>query len=76
MKAGLTPDMPYELLSYALREKAFPRQATFDQWFDHAQFDAYRALGHHLGTKAAEVPLAHAARCGVRRRGSGHPSQR
>lgn len=55
VKASLTPDMPYELLSYALREKAFPRQATFDQWFDHAQFDAYRALGHHLGTKAAQV---------------------
>ncbi|WP_412079553.1 hypothetical protein ACLF6K_39110 (plasmid) [Streptomyces xanthophaeus] len=55
VKASLTPDMPYELLSYALREKAFPRQATFDQWFDHAQFDAYRALGHHLGTKAAKV---------------------
>ncbi|MFJ3881637.1 patatin-like phospholipase family protein [Streptomyces sp. NPDC090077] len=58
VKAGLTPDMPYELLSYALREKAFPRQATFDQWFDHAQFDAYRALGHHIGTKAAETPPA------------------
>ncbi|MFZ3492905.1 hypothetical protein ACODT5_06660 [Streptomyces sp. 5.8] len=71
VKASLTPDMPYELLSYALREKAFPRQATFDQWFDHAQFDAYRALGHHLGTKAAEVGRAHAAKCGVKRRGSG-----
>ncbi|MFD3700046.1 hypothetical protein ACFWUZ_28645 [Streptomyces sp. NPDC058646] len=55
VKASLTPDMPYELLSYALREKAFPRQATSDQWFDHAQFDAYRALGHHLGTEAGKV---------------------
>ncbi|MFF4364772.1 patatin-like phospholipase family protein [Streptomyces sp. NPDC001594] len=55
VKATLTPDMPEDLLSYALREPAFPRQATFDQWFDHAQFDAYRALGHHLGTKAAEL---------------------
>ncbi|MFJ3925158.1 hypothetical protein [Streptomyces sp. NPDC090022] len=52
-KAALTPDMPYELLSYALKEKLFPRQSTFDQWFDHAQFDAYRALGHHLGRAAA-----------------------
>nr|WSX47921.1 patatin-like phospholipase family protein [Streptomyces sp. NBC_00974] len=75
VKAGLTPDMPYELLSYALREKAFPRQATFDQWFDHAQFDAYRELGHHLGTKAAQVHPAHAPRCGIRRRGSGHAPQ-
>ncbi|KPI20629.1 Patatin [Actinobacteria bacterium OV450] len=55
VKASLTPDMPYELLSYALSEKAFPRQSTFDQWFDHAQFDAYRALGYHIGTKAGEV---------------------
>ncbi|GHE45769.1 hypothetical protein CP980_34420 [Streptomyces vinaceus] len=52
LKASLTRDMPYELLSYALREKAFPRQATFDQWFDHAQFDAYRALGHFIGSQA------------------------
>ncbi|GGS07845.1 hypothetical protein GCM10010252_53470 [Streptomyces aureoverticillatus] len=52
-KASLTPDLPYELLSYALQEKAFPRQATADQWFDHTQFDAYRALGHHLGARAA-----------------------
>ncbi|MEU9299895.1 hypothetical protein [Streptomyces sp. NPDC048269] len=51
-KASLTPDMPYELLSYALREKAFPRQSTMDQWFDHTQFDAYRELGYHLGAAA------------------------
>ncbi|MEV7520425.1 hypothetical protein [Streptomyces sp. NPDC091371] len=57
-KANLTPDMSYELLSYALREKAFPRQATFDQWFDHAQFDAYRALGHYLGTAAGKAGKA------------------
>ncbi|MGW6688028.1 hypothetical protein [Streptomyces sp. NPDC054961] len=75
VKAGLTPDMPYELLSYALREKAFPRQATFDQWFDHAQFDAYRELGHHLGTKAAQVLPAHAKGCGSGRHGSGSAPQ-
>jgi hypothetical protein len=51
-KALLTPDMPYELLTYALKETAFPRQSTGDQFFDHAQFDAYRALGHHIGTAA------------------------
>jgi hypothetical protein len=52
-KASLTPDVPYELLSYAMEEKAFPRQTTADQWFEHTQFDAYRALGHHLGNRAA-----------------------
>ncbi|MGW0363099.1 hypothetical protein [Streptomyces sp. NPDC002990] len=52
-KASLTTDMPYELLSYALTEKVFPRQSTFDQSFDHDQFDAYLALGRHLGAAAA-----------------------
>jgi hypothetical protein len=32
--------MPYELLTYALKETAFPRQSTGDQFFDHEQFDA------------------------------------
>jgi hypothetical protein len=63
-KASLTPDMPYELLSFALQEKAFPRRATFDQWFDHTQFDAYRALGHHLGLRAVEQEQARAAPAG------------
>jgi hypothetical protein len=53
-KALLTPEMPYELLTYALKETAFPRQSTGDQFFDHEQFDAYRALGHYIGTAALE----------------------
>jgi hypothetical protein len=40
-KALLTPDVPYELLAYALKETAFPHQSTGDQFFDHEQFDAY-----------------------------------
>jgi hypothetical protein len=53
-KAVLTPKMPYELLTYALKEAAFPRQSTGDQFFDHEQFDAYRALGHFIGTAALD----------------------
>jgi hypothetical protein len=61
-KALLTRDVPYELLAYALRETAFPHQGTSDQFFDHEQFDAYRALGFHIGTAAAaEVREAMAA---------------
>jgi hypothetical protein len=44
--------MPYALLTYALKETAFPRQSTGDQFFDHEQFDACRALGHFIGTAA------------------------
>jgi hypothetical protein len=36
----------------AFKETAFPRQSTGDQFFDHTQFDAYRALGFHIGTVA------------------------
>ena len=52
-KALLTRDVPYELLTYALKETTFPHQGTSDQFFDHEQFDAYRALGFHIGTAAA-----------------------
>jgi hypothetical protein len=55
VKANLTSAMPYELLSYAVEEEAFPRVSTMDQWFDHTQFDAYRALGHFMGTEAADL---------------------
>jgi len=61
----LTPDMPYELLTYALKEAAFPRQSTGDQFFDHEQFDAYRASG---STSAPPPSRRARARC---RSGSG-----
>ena len=68
-KAVLTPKMPYELLTYALKEAAFPRQSTGDQFFDHEQFDVYRALGHFIGTaaldKVATAPTAAVRPAGV-----------
>ena len=51
-KAALTPDLPYQLLSYALEDPAFPRDGTADQWFNCEQFDAYQALGRVLGERA------------------------
>lgn len=53
-KATITPDMPYDLLTYALQEPTFPRMNTADQWFNHRQFDAYHALGKFLAQAAAE----------------------
>ena len=52
-KALLTRDVPSELLTYALKETAFPHQGTSDQFFENEQFDAHRALGFHIGTAAA-----------------------
>ena len=53
-KAVLTPEDAVRLLTYALKETAFPRQSTGDQFFDHEQFDAYQALGHFIGTAALD----------------------
>ncbi|MEV5509648.1 hypothetical protein [Streptomyces orinoci] len=33
----------------------FPHDSTGDQWFDHRQSDAYRALGHWIGEWAGEL---------------------
>ena len=65
MKAALTADLPYELLSYASKKPVFPRDSTSDQWFDHRQFDAYQQLGRYLGDRAADAarrPVVPAAR--------------
>lgn len=51
-KALLTPQTPYELLSYAASHDEFPNDGTGDQWFDHAQFNAYFSLGRHIGHAA------------------------
>jgi hypothetical protein len=54
-KAALAPDLPYELLSYALDDPAFPRDGTADQWFNCEQFDAYQGLGRELGERASKA---------------------
>jgi hypothetical protein len=54
-KANLTPQMPYQLRSYALQDLAFPRDSTSDQWFNWGQFDAYQQLGRTIGKRAVEV---------------------
>lgn len=68
VQAVLTADMPYELLSYAVANAAFPNDLTSDQWFDHRQFDAYQTLGRHLGDRAA--PVVEAALAARRTAGS------
>ncbi len=50
-RALLTPDMPYELLSYAAKHPEFPHDSTSDQWFDDGQFNAYTELGRELGRR-------------------------
>ncbi len=49
VKASLTGDEDVQILDYHERHPEFPHQSTADQLFDEDQFEAYRALGEHIG---------------------------
>ena len=48
------PGVPVHVTNYARGHKAFPHETTADQFFDDAQFEAYRALGEHVASAAAD----------------------
>ncbi|WP_437849960.1 hypothetical protein [Sorangium sp. So ce363] len=48
VKAGLLPGLPLDVQRYAESHPEFPHQTTADQFFDEAQFEAYRLLGEAL----------------------------
>jgi hypothetical protein len=51
----LKPQVPWDadadVWQYAIEHPAFPQEPTADQFFDEAQWESYRALGFHLGSK-------------------------
>jgi hypothetical protein len=47
IKSSLTGNEPEDVLNYAAQNVTFPHQSTADQWFNEAQFEAYRRLGYH-----------------------------
>lgn len=49
IKPALTGREEVGIYNYAKKNPDFPHQSTLDQWFDEAQFESYRALGHHIG---------------------------
>jgi hypothetical protein len=49
IKSSLTGNEPDSLLDYRQDHLTFPHETTADQFFDEAQFEAYRALGEHIG---------------------------
>ncbi len=49
VKPTLIDDLPLEVTAYHKAEPEFPNQSTIDQWFDPAQFEAYRKLGYAIG---------------------------
>ena len=53
-KPGLTGDEPADVLQYKSRNDAFPNETTVDQFYDEAQWEAYRCLGHHAAHAALD----------------------
>ena len=53
VKAALIPSLPPDVLSYAAKNPLFPQQPTTDQFFDEAQFEAYRKLGEAAARRVA-----------------------
>lgn len=51
LKLSLTGNEGEFLRRYRLDEPDFPHHATSNQFFTEAQFEAYRALGEHVGDK-------------------------
>ncbi|MBI5409690.1 MAG: patatin-like phospholipase family protein [Nitrospirae bacterium] len=48
IKAALIEGLPADVYGYKNANAAFPHQSTTDQFFDEAQFEAYRELGYGL----------------------------
>jgi hypothetical protein len=51
-KPTLTGDEPDDVGQYKMRNRAFPHEATSDQFYDEAQWESYRRLGEHAARSA------------------------
>ena len=49
IKSSLTGNERDYIRNYQSRHPSFPHETTADQFFEEAQFEAYRALGQHIG---------------------------
>jgi hypothetical protein len=54
VKASLTGQEPPDVMGYAANHREFPHQSTRDQFFDEAQFEAYRRLGRVVAHEVFE----------------------
>ena len=57
IEPALTADIPFDVHVFAESEAIFPDDSTADQVFNHRQFEAFRALGHHQACKVAADPV-------------------
>lgn len=54
LKSSFTDDENETIREYRHSNPSFPHQSTADQFFDGAQFGAYRALGQHIADMALD----------------------
>jgi hypothetical protein len=66
-KALLWPELPYDVLSYAIKHDVFPHDSTADQWFDEGQFAQYKELGRSVAEAAKEAAQDNTRACRLRR---------
>ena len=52
LKSSFTGNEGEGIREYRHRNPSFPHETTSDQFFDEAQFEAYRALGQHIAEDA------------------------
>jgi hypothetical protein len=50
----MVPGLPEDLYGYRRANPSFPDESTADQFFDEAQFEAYRELGYQIGRRVFE----------------------
>ena len=60
LKSTLTSGLSEDIYGYYTANPDFPNQPTTDQFFDEAQFEAYRELGYQLSWQMVKVIQAEA----------------
>jgi hypothetical protein len=51
VKSSMSGDENDYVVAYKARNRAFPQESTMEQLFSEEQFEAYRALGEHIGRR-------------------------
>jgi hypothetical protein len=85
-RSVVTESAPYDVQAFRQSDKAFPHHSTADQLYTDQKFEAYRALGGHIGRDAlaladakhpttarsngSSAPVRHQARAAAAPRGS------
>jgi hypothetical protein len=54
LKPTLCGREPLDVAQYHSEHPDFPHESTADQFFDEAQWESYRRLGEHIGTRLFE----------------------